>query len=48
MQIVYNLVLVDMESSYDDHIEEFNIGFFSSCDTAEKTASKYLSEVKEF
>ena len=48
MLTVYNLVLIDSESSYDDHNEEFNIGFFSARSVAEKTAEKYLSEVKGF
>lgn len=48
MLTVYNLVLIDSESSYDDHSEEFNIGFFSARSAAEKTAEKYLSEVKGF
>lgn len=48
MQIVYNLIMIDNESSYDDHIEIFNIGFFSERSIAEKTAKKYLSEVKGF
>ena len=48
MQIVFNLVMIDMESSYDNHIEEFNIGFFSSRSIAEKTAMRYLSEVTGF
>lgn len=48
MQIVYNLVMVDKESSYDNHNEAFNIGFFSSRSIAENTATKYLSEIKGF
>ena len=48
MRVVYNLNMIDMESSYDDHIEAFNIGFFSSRDKAEKTAKKYLTEVNGF
>lgn len=48
MQTVYNLVMIDMDLSYDDHAEEFNIGFFSSRCKAENTAAKYLSEVKGF
>ena len=48
MQIVYNLVMMDMESSYDNHNEEFNIGFFSSRSIAEKTAAKYQQEVNGF
>lgn len=48
MQVVYNLVMIDMESSYDNHIESFNIGFFSSYAIAEKTAMRYLSEVSGF
>lgn len=48
MRIVYNLNMIDMESSYDNHIEAFNIGFFSSRDKAEKTARRYLTEVNGF
>ena len=48
MRIVYNLNMIDMELSYDNHIEAFNIGFFSSRDKAEKTARRYLTEVNGF
>ena len=48
MQVVFNLVMIDMESSYDNHIEEYNIGFFSSRFIAEKIAMRYLSEVNGF
>lgn len=48
MRIVYNLVMIDMESSYDNHIEAFNIGFFSGHKIAEKTAKRYLAEVNGF
>ena len=48
MRIVYNLNMIDAESSYDNHIEAFNIGFFSSRDKAEKTARRYLTEVNGF
>ena len=45
---VYNLNMIDTECSYDNHIESFNIGFFSSRDKAEKTARRYLNEVNGF
>ena len=48
MHLVYQLVLTDEGASYDDHKEGFNIGFFSSRNAAEKTAARYLSEVKGF
>ena len=48
MRIVYNLNMIDMESSYNGHIEMFNIGFFSSRDKAEKTAKIYLTEINGF
>lgn len=48
MRTVYNLIMIDMESSYDNHIESFNIGVFSSCEKAEKTARRYLTEVNGF
>ncbi|MBD5081215.1 MAG: hypothetical protein HDT44_05560 [Ruminococcaceae bacterium] len=48
MRIVYNLNMIDKESSYDDHVEAFNIGFFSSRDKAEKIAKRYLTEVNGF
>ena len=48
MRLVYNLTMVDEELSYDNHIEGFDIGFFSSYDKAEKTATKYLTEVDGF
>ena len=48
MKQVYGLMMIDEDSSYDDHIEAFNIGFFSSYEKAEKTARKYLAEVEGF
>ena len=48
MKHVYGLMMIDEDSSYDDHIEAFNIGFFSSYEKAEKTARKYLAEVEGF
>lgn len=48
MKSVYNLIMIDKDSSYDDHVEAFNIGFFSCYDKAEKTAGKYLTEVGGF
>lgn len=48
MQSIYNLMMIDEESSYDNHIEAFNIGFFSSYDKAVKTAKRYLAEVGGF
>ena len=43
-----NLVMIDMESTYDQHLEELNIGFFSTREKAEKTAKRYLNEVSGF
>ena len=48
MQSIYNLIMIDKEASYDNHIEAFNIGFFSSYDKALKTAKRYLTEVGGF
>ena len=48
MKSVYNLMMMDKDLSYDNHVEEFNIGFFSSYDKAEKTARRYLTEVEGF
>lgn len=48
MKSVYNLMMIDKESSYDDHIEAFNIGYFSGYDKAEETARKYLTDVEGF
>lgn len=48
MRLVYNLIMIDEEFSYDSHIEAFNIGFFSSHDKAEETAKRYLTEVEGF
>lgn len=48
MRMVYNLDMIDLELSYDNHTEGFNIGFFSSRDKAEKTARRYLTEVSGF
>lgn len=48
MITVYNLVMVDTESSYNNHLEEFNIGFFSTYEKAEKTARRFLKEVNGF
>lgn len=48
MTSVYNLMMIDKEASYDNHIEAFNIGFFSDYDKAEKTARRYLAEVEGF
>lgn len=48
MRTVYKLIMNEMDSSYDNHIEGFNIGFFSSREKAEKTAKRYLNEVSGF
>lgn len=48
MKSIYNLMMIDEESSYDNHIEAFNIGFFSSYVKAVKTARRYLTEVEGF
>ena len=48
MSIVYNLNMIDTESSSDEHIEVFNIGFFSSREKAEITAKRYLTNVNGF
>lgn len=48
MRIVYNLMMIDIGSSYGEHTEAFNIGFFSSRDKAENVAKKYLNNVKGF
>ncbi|MCH5186594.1 MAG: hypothetical protein J1F64_10815 [Oscillospiraceae bacterium] len=48
MKLIYNLIMIDKESSYDNHIEGFNIGFFSGYDKAEETAKRYLTEVEGF
>lgn len=48
MKSVYNLMMMDKDPSYNNRIEEFNIGFFSSYDKAEKTARRYLTEVEGF
>lgn len=48
MKTVYNLVMIDKESSYDQHLEGFNIGFFSTREKAKKTAKRYLNEVNGF
>ena len=48
MNTVYNLIMIDMESSYNDHFEKFNIGFFSCREKAETAARKYLNEVDGF
>lgn len=48
MRLVYNLIMIDEEFSYDNHIEAFNIGFFSSHGKAEKVAKRYLTEVEGF
>ena len=48
VNIVYNLNLIDEESSYENHTEAFNIGFFSCCDLALQTAERYLREIAGF
>ncbi len=48
MQMVYNLIMIDEDTSFDKHKETFNIGFFSDRERAEKTAKKYLSDVDGF
>ena len=48
MTLLYDLKMIDKEASYDNHTEAFNIGFFSDCDKAEKTAKRYLTEVDGF
>lgn len=48
MKMVYNLKMIDIDSSYDNYVDSFNIGFFSSRETAEKTAMRYLNEVTGF
>ena len=45
---LYQLVMIDSKLSYDDYIEAFLIGFFSSREKAEATAQRYLSEVSGF
>lgn len=48
MNIIYNLNLIDEGSSYENHAEAFNIGFFSSYERAAQTAERYLTEVAGF
>lgn len=48
MNMVYHLTMIDLEASYGSHIEAFNIGVFSSREIAEKTAKRYLNEVRGF
>ena len=48
MKIIYNLIIVDEELSYDNHAEEFNIGYFSSREKAENVAERYLAQVDGF
>lgn len=42
MRKVYNSNMIDMNSSYDNHIEIFGLGLLSSWDKAEETARRYL------
>ena len=48
MITLYHLVMADPEASYDDHVEEFGIGLFSTYEKAEETAKRYLTEVCGF
>lgn len=48
MDKIYNLIMTDEELSYDNHSEDFNIGFFSERHKAEQIAKKYLTEIKGF
>ncbi len=48
MSKIYNLVMIDVECSYSEHIEAFNVGFFSDRDQAESTAKKYLRDINGF
>lgn len=40
--MVYNLVMIDMEASYDNHTEAFNIGFFSSHSKMQQKLQRYI------
>ena len=46
--MLYQLIITDLELSYDSHMESFNIGLFRSREEAERTAAFYLSRVKGF
>lgn len=48
MKTLYNLIMIDIDSSYGSHNELFNIGFFSGREAAVETANRYLEKVNGF
>ena len=42
MKTIYNLIMIDIDSSYGSRTELFNIGYFSSRKVAVETANRYL------
>lgn len=48
MKTVYNLTITDLELSYNNHCEIFNIGYFTAYEKAFETANRYLKEVEGF
>lgn len=46
--MLFHLVLTDNELSYDNHSEDFSIGYFYDRFDAEKVAEYYLNYVKGF
>ena len=45
---LYHLFIEDIELSYENYKEEFDIGIFSTYDTAYNTCNKYISEISGF
>ena len=48
MKTVYNLIITDLELSYKNHSEIFNIGYFTTYEKALETAERYLKEIEGF
>lgn len=48
MNIIYNLIIEDLELYCENDKERFNIGFFTTYDKAYSVAEKYLTEIEDF
>lgn len=48
MTYIFNLIITDKELLYENHKENFNIGYFSEYEKAVEVGKKYLNEVHGF
>ncbi len=46
--MIYCLIITDLNLSYNNHFENFNIGYFTSYEKALETANRYLTDIKGF